>query len=452
MILNRYSLHIVARIILIVLTVILVFIFLEHDDKSLTVIVLSTLVILQTVMLIRYHLKFQHIIVDYLSIIKSSDTITKISPAKDKNRYAFIDKTIEQISKEIQKTTLDKVSNDIFTRQIFDEIPSGMISFDEDGNIQIINKSACMILGCGAVTHLQELKKRHPELIRNLQLMPPFSTKIIELSYKNLLEKFHFSISEFFVLGKFQKVVLFSNIQKEIEKTETESYNSLIRILTHEIGNSLTPITSLAAANRDILTDKRNKKLFAAFKDEDLSDLISNNELLEERSIGILEFISLFSKLSSLPQPTFSNIIILDLFKKIESLYRSDFISKKIAFLGNCNPEHLKVSADYEMLTHVLINLLKNSSHSLNQKGSGEIHLNAFKRNNSVIIQVIDNGPGIESEIMNKIFVPFYTTRESGSGIGLSYSKQVMLLHNGKIHASSIPGQETIFELTFTSS
>ncbi|MFC2090997.1 PAS domain-containing sensor histidine kinase, partial [Bacteroidota bacterium] len=222
----------------------------------------------------------------------------------------------------------------------------------------------------------------------------------------------------------------------------------LIKIITHEINNSLTPITSLAAANRIILTDKKNQVILQKLENEDLADLISNNDVLEERSAGIRKFLSSFSMLTTIPAPNSSEFLLRDVFDKINTIFKSEFRLYNIDFKQECQPEDLHIYADYEMITQVLINLVKNSVFSLKEREEGQIRINALNDVKRRIIKVCDNGRGIEPDVINKIFIPFFTTKENGTGIGLSYSREIIRLHKGTIKVRSSPFEETVFEIT----
>ena len=449
MIFTRYSFQVIVRVILILINVFLSILFYYEPDKALTAIILLLLVFLQTYYLIRYLLKFQVLISDFFEILKASDKTRMIEELKGSRKYQSIKQSMNHIGAEIEKMKLEKVSNELLSMYILDEILSGLITFDEENSVKLINRKALNFFDINSLSKLSDLDKRHPGLARKLNLLSPSATSVIEFPFRDALEKFHFSATELFVMGKYLKVVVFTNIQKELESIETESYVRLIRILIHEINNSLTPITSLATANKEILRDGRNKDVFAKLNPDDLGDLISNNEVLEERSVGIRNFVSQFAQLTNIPDPSFSDIIVEDVFRKIQTICKPEIQEKLIDFQTASNPGNLVLRADQEMLTQVLINLVKNSINALKDKEEGIVKLSAYLVKNQLVIEVRDNGTGIDQELLDKIFIPFFTTRENGTGIGLSYSRQVMQLHRGTIKVKSVPLKETIFELTF---
>jgi len=449
MIFSRYSLQIAVRVILIVLNIFFVFYFNDRPDHNLTVLVLSFLVLVQSYFFLRYFTRFQRDISDFLDIVKSSDTTTSLLTKDENKKLKSIYKSFNQIGKQIQKIKLEKESSDIFLKHILDKIPAGMMAFDEKHIILTLNEKAKSILKPPSFSKLDDLEKKFPKLIRWIKIVPPGTTSVFQLEIENHASKYLFSISEFTVLQKHMKIVIFHNIEREIELAETESYLRLIRVITHEINNSLTPITSLAKANRSLLEQNDAAREISEITQEDISDLKENSRVIEERSAGMLEFVSMFRKLTSLPEPERNRIEINGLLQEVSQLFNSDFLNLNIILILKCDPENLTLYADRKMLMQVMINLVKNSIEAVKGADLKNLELRAHKHANKTLIQIIDSGHGIKEDLLDNIFVPFYTTRENGSGIGLSFSKQVMILHKGEIKVSSIPGKQTVFELIF---
>ena len=294
MVFSRYSLQITIRVILIVANIFFVFLFNERPDHNFTVLALSLLVVVQSYMFLRYFTRFQRDISDFLDIVKSSDTTTSLLSQDENKKFKSIYKSFHQIGKQIQKIKLEKESSDIFLKHILDKIPAGMLAFDEKHIILTFNEKAKSILKPVSFSKLDDLENKFPKLIRWIKVVPPGTTSVFQLEIENHLSKYLFSISEFTVLQKHMKIVIFHNIEMEIELAETESYLRLIRVMTHEINNSLTPITSLANANISLLENSDEAKQISEISQEDITDLIENSRVLEERSAGMLEFVSMF--------------------------------------------------------------------------------------------------------------------------------------------------------------
>jgi len=225
-----------------------------------------------------------------------------------------------------------------------------------------------------------------------------------------------------------------------------EAWQKLISVLTHEIMNSVTPIASLSNTMSDILAECKNDKNFY----ENIDDICQAIKTIHKRSEGLLHFVQAYRSLTRLPRPDFQIFPVAELFKNMQQLLVPELGEKGISFKMNCDPVTLELTADQKLIEQVLINILKNATEAVNSTKNPEIELSAtLDPRGRVNIQVRDNGPGISQEAQDKIFVPFYTTKKGGSGIGLSLSKQIMRLHKGKISFQSEPEEGTVFKLMF---
>jgi signal transduction histidine kinase len=238
------------------------------------------------------------------------------------------------------------------------------------------------------------------------------------------------------------KLISLYNIQAELEEKEIEAWQKLIRVLTHEIMNSITPISSLASTANSML------KNIDKNKDEEIEDITDALSTIQKRSDGLVNFVNKFRDISKIYKPTFQPVKVSDLFYRIRLLIDSSLSENKIEFSISIMPENLEIVADPDLLEHVLINLIKNSIQAIGASNSGSIKLTGeINERGRAVIKVNDNGPGISEEIIDRIFVPFYSTKKEGSGIGLSISQSIIRAHNGSMWVQSIPGKETVFTI-----
>jgi signal transduction histidine kinase len=257
-------------------------------------------------------------------------------------------------------------------------------------------------------------------------------------------------MTELRIRGNLVKLVTLQNIQTELQRQELEAWQNLTRVLRHEIMNSITPISSLTSTLKEILDHELVKKEHAyELKNEGAEDLREGLDTIESRSKGLIKFIDAYREYTSLPLPRIKTVRLLDLIEKVAQLMKTQLKNSTIRFAYTCKSEYLTVQADEEMIEQVLINLVKNAIESLNAMPNGEITINGDFDENNVFIDVSDNGPGIIAEALTRIFVPFFTTKKSGSGIGLSLSRQIMQMHNGTLTVESEPYVRTVFRLKF---
>ena len=241
------------------------------------------------------------------------------------------------------------------------------------------------------------------------------------------------------------------DIQHVLEEQETEAWQKLIRVLTHEIMNSIAPISSLSSTLDSILKKyPYSGKGQTLVENENLTEIEKALQTINKRSIGLLHFVDTYRNLTRIPKPNFAIFKIEELFSNIKMLMEKELHKQKIKLILSIEPPKLEITADEQLIEQILINLIRNSMHALRGKENGKIHLNAYyNKRGRFTTQVTDNGPGILPDVLEKIFIPFFTTKTNGSGIGLSLSRQIMRLHDGTITAHSKPDKETIFTLTF---
>jgi signal transduction histidine kinase len=265
----------------------------------------------------------------------------------------------------------------------------------------------------------------------------------------------HLSIQmkEIVLQGEHVKIILLQNLNNELEAKEIEAWYQLIRVLTHEIMNSVTPIVSLTAAIQSILTysDGSSKKL-ALLTEENQEDVVNSLSTITARSKGLLKFVNAYKEyakpLALHPESTDLAVLIT----RIIDLLKSDLEEHLIHLNVNLTPVSIPAKADIALMEQVLINLIKNAMEAVAHDGGGIINVGArVKEGNIVSITVSDNGSGIDPETMPKIFIPFFTTKSKGTGIGLSLSRQIIKLHGGNIKVSSSPGKGSVFTVEWRS-
>ena len=246
-------------------------------------------------------------------------------------------------------------------------------------------------------------------------------------------------------------VATIKNIQNVLEDQETEAWQKLIRVLTHEIMNSITPISSLSSTLESMLNEYTSKSNDdATMNMETVKEVQHAIRTINKRSNGLLHFVNTYRNLTRIPNPNFKLTTISGLFESISNFMEKELVHKNISLKKKVEPPSLEISIDEQLIEQVMINLIGNSINALDGKPDARIEFRGFiNKRGRPTIQVYDNGVGILKEVLDKIFIPFFTTKTTGSGIGLSLSRQILKLHGGTITAQSVPEKETIFTLTF---
>jgi nitrogen fixation/metabolism regulation signal transduction histidine kinase len=336
-------------------------------------------------------------------------------------------------------------------QNLVEHVNTGIIQFDNEGNVEVINKLAKDFFQCGDINNLKNLDQKIPGISTKLLGLKLGSSKSIKIYINETFAVLNFKISEFKVEGECKKLVSFQNIKEELEFNETDSWKKLIRVLTHEIMNSTAPISSSIKVITSLLRHENSDRIKSMdeISKEDINNTVRGLGIIEERSEGLNQFVQSYRELTKNIEPYFTEFKIIEIFKSIGFLFAEDFRNAKIKFQFQLQPEDLRLKADKNLVEQVIINLIKNSIEATSNTMKRDIRLESFKQNNRIIIRVTDTGEGISLEESDKIFIPFFTSKEEGSGIGLSLSRQIMQLHNGSITFESKQGTKTEFILKF---
>jgi signal transduction histidine kinase len=320
----------------------------------------------------------------------------------------------------------------------------GLLAFDPEGNVELINNAACRLLGVYRLRHLAELQKDHPELMYMVQ-RPQQSDKVLYTTPNDLQLAVH--ATGIRLRGKMVKLVSLQNIQSELQQKELDAWQNLTRVLRHEIMNSITPIASLIATMNDIV---EHDLAVTPENAEPINDIKEALKTIESRSIGLINFVNGYRSFTNIPKPKPVEMPVKELVAPVVQLMKPDLRTAGIRLHYRVEPAELMVTADSELIEMVLINLVKNAMEAVSEREGACIQIHAYPDTaGRVVIEVDDNGPGIIPEALEKIFIPFYTTKKTGSGIGLSLSRQIMQMHGGTLKANSMVGDGTTFTLKF---
>jgi two-component system, NtrC family, nitrogen regulation sensor histidine kinase NtrY len=384
----------------------------------------------------------------FLESVKYSDFITSFTGDNKLGKsFKELNAAFTDVLEAFRKARSEKEEHGQYLNTVVQQVRTGILSFDTKGNIQLVNTNAKRFMGMNSIKNISELIQVNPRLYHSINSVEPGKSELYKSGDDLQLT---IQATELRIRGTDVKLVTMQNIQPELQQQELEAWQNLTRVLRHEIMNSITPISSLTSTLRDILDHEMTKKENAyELKEEGADDLREGLATIENRSKGLIRFIDAYREYTSLPKPKLEAVKVKDLVDKVASLMKTDLKKTNIRFNCECSSDYMTINADVEMIEQVLINLLKNSKEALAETENPELSLIAKVEDNAVKIEVIDNGQGIIKEALNHIFVPFYTTKRTGSGIGLSLSRQIMQMHNGSLNVESEPDVKTVFTLRF---
>jgi two-component system, NtrC family, nitrogen regulation sensor histidine kinase NtrY len=385
----------------------------------------------------------------FLESVKYSDFISGFAVDNKLGRsFRDLNTAFSEVLEAFRKARSEKEENWQYLNTVVQQVRTGIISFDIDGKIQLINANAKRFLNNNTLQNINELAQRNKELHKAILDAEPGKSVL----YKSGIDmQLTIQATELRVRGISLKLVTMQNIQSELQQQELEAWQNLTRVLRHEIMNSITPISSLTSTLREILDQDlvKGRENYYEMNQESADDLRDGLGTIENRSKGLIKFVDAYREYTSLPNPKFKAVLLKDMIDKVAQLMRSDIKKTPIQFTHSCDSEYLTIQADEEMIEQVLINLIKNAVEAISNQHNGKIELIGRTSDNTVLIEVRDNGPGIIKEALVRVFVPFFTTKKTGSGIGLSLSRQIMQLHHGNLTVESEPNVSTVFTLRF---
>lgn len=386
----------------------------------------------------------------FLESVRYSDfTSGYASDNKLGGSFKELNKSFNQVLDAFRQARAEKEEHLLYLNTVVQHVAVGLISFDLYGNVEIYNNAARKMLQVVQLRKINGLEKKHPELLTILKELPAGGKTLLKES-----NEFQLTIHaiEIKLRGKTYKLVSLQNIQVELEQKEIEAWQNLTKVLRHEIMNSMTPIASLTETLNEILSEDLvyEENGNCSIASDPVEDLKEGLMTIKNRSKGLIRFVDDYRNYTNIPIPKFSMVPLKLLFSNVNMLMKPNFHRANIEFTCNLNPQNLELIADEELIEMVLINLLKNANEAVGSIEQPKIQLRGFLDEfHRTVIEIEDNGPGIIPDALDRIFIPFFTTKKGGSGIGLALSRQIIQMHNGNIIASSIPNQKTVFTMKF---
>lgn len=385
--------------------------------------------------------------------------------------FEELNNAFSKVIEEFRKTRAEKEEHYRYLQIVIQHIGIGLLAFTPEGNVELVNTATKKLLRVNNIKNIMELSGISPSLVAALQAIKAGDKMLVKIVIDNELSQLSIYATEFKLRENHYTLVSLTNIQSELEEREMEAWQNLICVLTHEIMNSVTPLISLSSSasslldsticendNTDVKPDTGNAESdskstgadspLVEINAESLQDIKGALDTISKRSEGLLHFVDNYRNLTRIPVPNFQVVHVSELFGRIEQLFSDRFHEKNIRFICSVEPNNLELTADPDLIEQVIINLFMNSIRALSETLSPTIKLvGKSDGRGGTMIQVVDNGHGIPEELLEKIFIPFFTTRKEGSGIGLSLSRQIMRAHKGGITVHSIPEMETVFTL-----
>ena len=442
--------NIIFRVILIVLFSIVLSYFLVVDRSLRFSIICLLILVFLTINLISYLNSTNKKIRFFFDSVRNDDSNLSF-PVETKNTaLRELYQSMNRVNHQIQQLKIENRQQEQYFRTLLEHLAAGIITYNDKGFILHANSSAKKLLSIEVLTHLQQIERKDHKLFEIINSIKPFERKLVAVTAEAGEIQLSLKATSFKTNENELVILSIQDIKNELDEKEIESWMKLIRVLMHEIMNSITPITSLSESLSNIYSTEGKPVLPEQVNVKTIATTLQGLNVIKEQGKGLMSFVESYRKLTRVPEPEKKLFKVADLMNRVQILYNSLEKSDKTSLsVSLANPD-LEIFADQNLISQVLINLLKNALEANEGNYSGMIKIVASEGyKDHPEICVIDNGTGISEENIDEIFVPFFTTRQNGSGIGLSISRQIMKAHGGNLKVRSVPDKETVFCLSF---
>ena len=450
MIYKRLYFQVILRVVLLLLTCIILSRILFKAQYLHTSIVISCILVFEILELIRYFNMTNRQLEKFFASLQDRASSLTYKSVEVGGSFKNLSRRLEEINKLLKTERIEKEAQHNYLNYLVENIGIGIITFKDDGVIDLVNPAAKKIFAEENLRHISVLNKFNPgfeESITDLELNRRLLLRIIVRE-----ELFYLTVQK--SLFKFQEesnwLICLQDINSELDKKELDSWQKIIRVLTHEIMSSITPVSSLSDHLLQKIQDPENPGKLKEPGEDLMEDISEGLEIIKTRGKGLMDFVEHYHSLTHPPLPKFEEVQINPFLQKILNLIKPECEKNNVSIHLNAD-ENLQLFIDPQLIEQVILSLVNNSFQAFNGISTKkEIRITAGREElTGLQISVRDNGCGIDTKKMDNIFIPFYTTREKGSGIGLSLAKQIMRLHNGSISVKSEPGKGAEFVLKF---
>ncbi len=429
---------------IVIFTAISTYIF--YSDKNIMLFIISVIAIIFSIFTFIKYLNKTNKKISYFFEAVENDDSTLYFPENTKDSVSKkLNRGLNRVNNLIREVKIKNIEQVKYFSALIEHLDTGIVVLDSKGNVLHANASAAKLLNYQTLTNIVQLKKVDYQLYSTFAQLKNGSRKLIKLTYKNNTTNLILQATSFFNRDVASTVVSIQDIRHELDTQEVDSWIKLIRVLTHEIMNSISPITSLSDTILRYFTNE-----YKTIDQQVIKNTTKGLKIIKERGEGLIDFVESYRKLTKIPTPSFEQTNIADLMDNISILLANEYRLGDINYSVNITPKNLTLNIDKIQITQVFINIVKNALEAVKDVENPMVKIYNIINKNNVIIYVCDNGKGILKENMEQIFIPFFTTKPKGTGIGLSLSKQIMRNHGGSIRVSSIPEKETVFTLIFS--
>ena len=445
--LRKFEWHILIRVLLLFITL-SVAAFILVKEWYIYLVVAGPVIIYQVIEFYRFQKKAHQELDQFVESVHYRDFSRYFDVKHAPIELQPLRKGFNEINSTFKVISKEKETQYQYLQKILELVDTGILSYEEkNGEVVWMNESLKRMLQLPYLKTIHSLSRRDAELCKDILELNPGDSKVTTAHLEKSSFKVLLSATAFQTDGKVYKLIAFQNVNEALDETESKAWQKLLSVLTHEIMNSVAPISSLA----DTLKNRLQQSVTTLNNDSgSVDDLEIGIETIKRRSEGLLKFAETYRNLNKITTLNLKKVFVRDIFENLLRLMQPTLEQKNIELETILKETDLVLEADTNLIEQVLINLVVNAIEAVKDKKDPKILLTAYLANNrKTIIKVADNGNGMPAELLDKIFIPFFSTKKSGSGIGLSLCKQIMMLHKGNMQVHSVEGEGTAFFLQF---
>ncbi|HLP72448.1 MAG TPA: HAMP domain-containing sensor histidine kinase [Bacteroidales bacterium] len=446
MIFKSYLIWLVSGLCLIVITSIIAGIQINEGDKPYTILVLVCLVILEAWFIVHENNRINTQLRKFFDAFRNNDNTVTLQSKNAGKSFAEVTRAMNDTLAILKDARFEKEKQFRFLRFISDQVGLGILVFNRNNETVLYNNAITRELGISEPTSLILIGKRVPGLADFLNSLRNGESRVYRNpgSGRNILLV---RASYYTPADESLRLYVFQDLRREMEDTEMETWHKMIRVLSHEIMNSVTPVINLTSASRKSMERIRSSASCNEQVSEELNDVIFNNEIIGERMKGLSEFVIRYKKASSIPAPEICMLNASEIISGVITLMKEELEIRKIDVKTDFPDKNLSFDGDQNLIGQVLINVIRNSIEASENSSRKEITVEGRSAGGKAVISITDKGEGIPKENIDRIFLPFFTTRKNGSGIGLSLSRQIVRMHGGSLQIWSEEGNGTTVEI-----
>nr|WP_299386377.1 ATP-binding protein [Allomuricauda sp.] len=408
------------------------------------------LLVSQVYALIRFINRTNRKIAYFFDAIRNEDFTLRFPERVTIKSFKELNQSLNRVNGLIQEVHLQLQIREQYYQEILKQASIGIMTFNEKGHILFSNPTLEKLLNYTPLNHIKQLAQIDEDLYEVIRVFKPFERRLFQLTNEREQYQLALKSTPLVLDGQSLLLVVVQDIHDELDEKETESWVRLIRVLTHEIMNTITPIASISDSISKYFRKGGKVVSLEDLDQTQIQNTLKGLEVIKEQGGDLMDFVQSYRSLLNVPEPNRNLVPAAQMLDKIDVLMATRAEGQHTDFKVVCNPEDLELFIDEKQISQVLINLCKNALQSVKDETNGKVRLLAGLDSDGVkYIEVADNGPGIPQELIEEIFVPFFTTKSEGTGIGLSLSKRVVQMHGGSLKVISTPYKQTIFRLTF---